>query len=195
MSAPSIDWDSTAVLIMDYQNDIIAMQPEERRQPLLDNAAQVLAMSREKGIPVFYIVVRFREGYPELSPRNRMFQAVRGSGRFVEGTPGAEIHPAVPPLPGELVVTKRRVGAFSTTELDAVLRARSVTSLVLCGISTSGVVLSTVRWAADMDYALCVVSDACSDQDPEVHRVLTEKVFPRQANVVTTADLLAAAQG
>jgi len=76
------------------------------------------------------------------------------------------------------VVTKRRVGAFSTTELDAGLRTKNVTSLILFGISTSGVVLSTVRWAADMDYAPYVISDACADQDEEVHRVLVEKVFP-----------------
>lgn len=60
-----------------------------------------------------------------------------------------------------------------------------VTSLILCGIATSGVVLSTVRWAADMDYDLVVVEDCCADGDDEVHRVLTRKVFPRQARVVS----------
>jgi len=59
---------------------------------------------------------------------------------------------------------------------------------VLGGISTSGVVLSTVRQAADLDYRLTVLADACGDWDMEVHRVLTEKVFPRQAVVNTVAD-------
>ena len=55
-------------------------------------------------------------------------------------------------------------------------------------MATSGVVLSTVRQAADLDYRLVVLADGCLDADPEVHRVLTEKVFPRQADVLTVAD-------
>ena len=57
------------------------------------------------------------------------------------------------------------------------------------GIATSGVVLSTVRWAADLDYSLVVVEDCCADSDEEVHRVLMQKVFPRQARVIA-ADAL-----
>ena len=190
MNRPAIEWDKTAVLIMDYQNDIIGMQPRERQTLLLNNANRILSESRKNGVPVIYVIVRFREGYPEVCQRNKMFTSVRGSSRLIQGTPGAEIHTGVSPHPDEIVVTKRRVGAFSTTELDAVLRAKNIISLILFGISTSGVVLSTVRWAADMDYALCVISDACADQDEEVHRVLVEKVFPRQANVITTQDFI-----
>jgi nicotinamidase-related amidase len=58
---------------------------------------------------------------------------------------------------------------------------------VLAGIATSGVVLSTVRDAADRDYELVVLSDCCVDSDPEVHRLLLERVFPRQARVITSA--------
>jgi nicotinamidase-related amidase len=82
------------------------------------------------------------------------------------------------------VVTKRRVSAFAGSDLDVVLRALDARHLVLCGLSTSGVVLSTLRAAADQDYALTVLRDACADPDEEVHRVLTEKVFPRQAEVL-----------
>ena len=60
--------------------------------------------------------------------------------------------------------------------------------MVLTGIATSGVVLSTLRQAADLDYEITVLSDGCLDADPEVHRVLTGKVFPRQATVTTIAD-------
>jgi nicotinamidase-related amidase len=179
---------------MDYQNDIIGNQPEEKKKLLLNNAASILSESRKNGLPVIYIAVRFREGYPEICQRNKMFAAVKGANRVIEGTPGAEIHSKVSPLPGDIVVTKRRVGAFSTTELDAVLRAKNIETLVLFGISTSGVVLSTVRWAADMDYSLFVISDACADQDDEVHRVLVEKVFQRQADVITAQEFLKAMQ-
>jgi nicotinamidase-related amidase len=99
----------------------------------------------------------------------------------------ARIHPAVGPAAGDVIVSKRRVSAFAGSDLDLVLRSGGVEHLVLAGIATSGVVLSTVRQAADLDYRLTVLSDGCLDGDPEVHRVLTEKVFPRQAEVTTVA--------
>jgi nicotinamidase-related amidase len=64
------------------------------------------------------------------------------------------------------------------------LAARGIDTLVLAGVATSGVVLSTLRDAADRDYRLFVLSDVCADMDPEVHRVLMEKIFPRQADVI-----------
>jgi nicotinamidase-related amidase len=85
------------------------------------------------------------------------------------------------------VVTKKRVSAFAGSDLETVLRRRAVDHLVLTGIATSGVVLSTLRQAADLDYRLTVLADGCLDGDPEVHRVLTEKIFPRQAEVSTVA--------
>jgi nicotinamidase-related amidase len=91
-----------------------------------------------------------------------------------------------------VVVVKKRVSAFAGSDLDVVLRSLDASSLVLAGIATSGVVLSTLRQAADLDFGLTVLADACADQDPEVHRVLLEKVFPRQATVLTTDDWIAA---
>jgi nicotinamidase-related amidase len=81
------------------------------------------------------------------------------------------------------------VGAFSTTDLDDQLKAHDVRTLILAGISTSGVVLSTVRDAADRDYQVFVLADASADPQPGVHEFLTEKIFPRQARVITTAGL------
>ncbi len=183
-----------AVLIMDYQNDIANMLPEEQRIPLLKRAASILNKARESGLPVIYVVIHFRDGYPEISPYNKSFSSgIKGSGRMLEGTHGAEIHEEVAPEAGDVIVAKRRVGAFSTTDLAVILRAKDIRHLVLLGIATSGVVLSTVRWAADMDYRLTIIADACADRDPEVHRMLTEKVFPRQADVIKTPDFLNAA--
>lgn len=54
--------------------------------------------------------------------------------------------------------------------------------------------LSTLGQAADLDFGLTVLADGCLDADTEVHRVLTEKVFPRQAEVTTVADWVAAGQ-
>jgi nicotinamidase-related amidase len=180
----------TAVLIMDYQNDIVSMLPENVRVLLLDNAGVILKKARQAHLPVIYVVVRFRDGYPEVNPRNKLFSGLKDSGRLREGTTGSEIHDKVAPQPGDIVVTKRRVGAFSTTDLETILRAKNINTLVVFGISTSGVVLSTIRWAADMDYSLVVVSDACADRDGDVNRVLLDKVFPWQATVVTSRELL-----
>jgi nicotinamidase-related amidase len=72
--------------------------------------------------------------------------------------------------------------------METLLKAKGVTHLVLMGIATSGVVLSTVRWAADADYEITVLTDCCADADEEVHRVLTQKVFPRQATVATAGE-------
>jgi nicotinamidase-related amidase len=88
-----------------------------------------------------------------------------------------------------MVVVKRRVSSFGTTDLTSVLSSQRAQTLVLCGISTGGVVLSTVRHAADMDYRIVVVRDACADPDAETHRVLMDKVFQRQTTVTTTAEL------
>ena len=102
-----------------------------------------------------------------------------------------EVHAAVAPKPGEVVITKHRASAFFGTDLDVILRANGIETLLLAGIVTSGVVLSTVRHAADADYRLVVVEDCCADRDPEVHRMLVEKLFARWTTVMKTEDVLA----
>ena len=182
----------TAVLIMDYENDIVGMFPQGVRDKLIERANAILKKARQAKIQVIYVAVRFREGYPEISPQNKLFSGLKHLGLVIEGTPGAEIDSRLAPRPGDIVVTKRRVGAFYTTDLETILRSNDINKLVSFGLSTSGVVLSTVRWAADMDYSMAVVSDVCADHDPEVNRVLMEKVFPWQATVVTSDQLLRA---
>jgi nicotinamidase-related amidase len=177
--------DNTALLVMDVQNGIVERFAQEG---LLERTASAVAAARDRGIGVFFVRVAFREGHPEISPRNRTFSALRGAGVMTEDDESTAIHAAVAPQPGEPIVTKRRVSAFAGSDLDVLLRAGDIRHLVLCGVSTSGVVLSTLRAAADLDYELTVLRDACADGDPEVHRVLTEKVFPRQAEVVDVAE-------
>ncbi len=187
-----INPERTAVLIMDYENDIIGMLPESVRTPLVEKASLILQKARQDNIQVIYVVVRFRDGYPEVNPHNKLFSGLKQTGLLIEGKPGAEIDSRLAPQPCDILVTKRRVGAFSTTDLETILRSKNINKLVMFGLSTSGVVLSTVRWAADMDYSLAVVSDASADRDSEVHRVLMEKVFPWQATILTTKELLQA---
>jgi len=187
----AIDPSRTAVLAMDFQADIVA-RVADKAPPALERAAAVLAAARKAGLPVIYIVVGFRPGYPELSPRNLSYERITQSKSFVVDPPGSDIAPAVAPAPGDPIVVKHRVGAFAETDLATLLRAKNIDTLVLFGIATSGVVLSTVRHASDADYRLVVVKDCCVDADEEVHRVLTEKVLARQATVISASEAIGA---
>jgi nicotinamidase-related amidase len=190
-SSLSLHPKTSALLVMDFQTAVVEMVPADK-DTLLARTAGLIAGARKAGMRIIYVVVGFRAGYPEVSPRNQSFGPIRESGRFAEGSAGTEVHPVVAPRPGEVVVTKHRVSAFAGTDLDMVLRANGIETLVLAGIATSGVVLSTTRHAADADYKLVVIEDCCADRDAEVHRVLTEKVFVRQATVVKAEEILAA---
>jgi len=147
--------------------------------------------ARAVGLPVIYVRVAFRSGSPEISRANRAFSAIADSATMGVDDPATQIHPAVAPMADDIVVIKKRVSAFSGSDLDVVLRSAEVDALVLTAIATSGAVLSTLRQAADLDYRLTVLDDGCADTDPEVHRVLMEKVFPRQATVVGTDEWVA----
>ncbi|HEY4240403.1 MAG TPA: isochorismatase family cysteine hydrolase [Kofleriaceae bacterium] len=189
----NLDRSRTALLVMDLQNDIVAMLGAAAA-PLLDVTATLVAAARAAGVPVIYVVVGFRPGYPELSQNNATFSAVAKTGRFV-GVGAADVAPAVAPQGNEIVVVKHRVSALHGTDLDLVLRAQGRDTLVLCGIATSGVVLSTTRAAADLDYRVVIAKDACADRDEEVNRVLLDKVLAHQATVVPAAEVVAALGG
>jgi nicotinamidase-related amidase len=181
----------TALLLMDFQQGIV---DRLGNTDVLAAAASALAAAREARLLVIHVRVAFRPGYPEVSAANRTFSALADAGAdYTESGPPTQVHPDLAPRAGEPVVLKRRVSAFTGSDLDVVLRARGIRTLALAGIATSGVVLSTLRQAADLDFGLVVLADACADGDPEVHRVLTEKVFPRQADVVTVKEWTTAA--
>jgi nicotinamidase-related amidase len=178
------DTKNTALLVMDVQAGIADYFASNG--DLFKRMGTAIAAAHAVQIPVIYAVVTFRKDYPEISPDNKAFSAIRQYRSPAQETPvAALIHPAVAPQPSDIIVTKRRISAFTGSDLDLVLRSQGIKHLVLSGISTSGVVLSTVREAADKDYMLTVLSDCCAEGDEEVHKVLISKIFPRQADVVT----------
>ncbi|HWC82096.1 MAG TPA: isochorismatase family cysteine hydrolase [Pseudonocardiaceae bacterium] len=177
----------TALLVMDVQRGIVARFDSDPEY--LPRLARAIETARAAGIPVIYVVLGFRPGHPEVSGNNAIFGRVASSGDgFTAQDPNAEVHPDVAPRPGDIVVTKKRVSGFAGSDLEMVLRSSAVDTIALTGIATSGVVLSTLRQAADLDFRVVVLADGCLDADEEVHRVLTTKVFPRQAEVTTIAD-------
>jgi nicotinamidase-related amidase len=191
MTGPlSIDPRSSALLVMDYQVDVLEkfMAPADPSE-VLSVLPKLLAAARSASMLVIYVGVSFRPGYPEISPRNPTFSVIGQSGLLQAGSPGAQTHPAVAPIKGEPVVTKHRVSAFGGTDLQTILQSRAVETLVLAGVHTSGVVLSTLRQAFDLDYRILVAGDCCADPDREVHDMLLSRVFPRQATVTSAAML------
>ena len=186
---PAIDPRQTALLVMDYQAGLVSRMADS--EALLQRAAQAIAVVRRHGGHVGYVRVGFDDADFEAIPAfSIMAGAARTRGRALHSdAPETAIHSDLAPQPGDIVVRKTRVGAFSTTDLDRQLRDRGVTTLILAGISTSGVLLSTVRDAADRDYRIVVLADVSADPDPEAHAFLTTRIFPRQAHVTTLAQL------
>jgi len=174
---------NTALLVMDMQEGILGNFPGAT--PLVANVAKAIAHAREKKIPVIYVVVGFRQGAPEVSIHNKGFAGRMDSFKDMDMSAFMKVHAELAPQAGEVTVTKRRVSAFTGSDLEVVLRALGIRHMVLTGIATSGVVLSTTREAADKDYSISILADCCADGDEEVHRVLTTKIFPRQADVIT----------
>jgi nicotinamidase-related amidase len=189
----SFDPARSAVLSMDCQAGIVSIyvkQPEG----FLGRAASVLERSRRVGMHVIHVQVGFRPKLPEVGTRNPLFAAIKNSTqhqKLFQGALGA-IHPAVAPQDDDIVVTKHRVNAFIGTDLEMILRANDIDTLILFGIATSGVVLSTALHAADADYRVVVIQDCCADLDPELHTCLVDKVFPRQGSVISAGEYLEA---
>ncbi len=186
---PSFDPGRTAVLSMDYQTAIVSMYVKD--QDLLVRAAGVLKRARKTGMRVIHVRVGFRPNLPEISPRNALFSALKNSEQHRQIFDGAagEVFSAVAPEGDDVVVVKHRVSAFPGTDMDMILRANDIDTLILYGIATSGVVLATLLDAVDADYRTFVIGDCCADRDSEVHACLVDKVFPRYSTVISAGDL------
>jgi nicotinamidase-related amidase len=186
----TIETASTALLVMDYQP--MVLDPMQGGRDLLSSTKEAIKIMRDGGARIAYVRLALDDiDYASVPNANKSFSRI-GNNRYVhQDEPGTAIHYDIAPRGGDIVARKTRVGAFSTTELDQQLRTAGITTLVLAGIHSSGVLLSTVRDAADRDYQLLVLADCTSDPDPELHKVLMTKLFPRQAYIITSADLTA----
>lgn len=180
--------EKAALLLMDFQEEIVAAVEAGGSRDAVAAAARALAAARKAGMPVVYVRVEFRPGHPEASANNKRGAAIKSANRLVAGTDGARIVAELAPRDDEPVVSKRRVGALGGTDLGPVLRGLRVDTLYMAGLATSGVVLSTSRHASDQDYRMVVLSDACADFDAEVHAVLMNKVLPMQCDILSVAD-------
>jgi nicotinamidase-related amidase len=185
---PPLEADHTALLVMDYQAGVVGRVPQSDQ--LVDRVRVAVDLVRGWGGHVGYVRVAFEDEDFDVPETSRMGTSLRGSGQaFHADSPTTAIDERVAPEAGDVIVRKTRVGAFSTTDLHEQLQDLGVDTLVLAGISTSGVVLSTVLEAHDFDYRTLVLGDGCADTDAEVHAFLLEKIFPKRAEVITLAEL------
>ncbi len=194
MSAPVIsplDPRRTAVLSLDIQTALVAIYAKNSAE-FLPTVASVLAHSRKVGAGLLHVRVGFRPGFPEVSERNSFLAKMKANPQhrqIFEGALGA-IHDAVAPQAEEVVITKHRVSAFQGTDLSLVLRSKEIDTLVLFGIATSGVVLSTALEAMDLDYHIFVVRDCCADLDLDLHSCVLDKLLSPRTTVLTAAELI-----
>jgi nicotinamidase-related amidase len=177
----------TALLVMDMQMGIVPRYTQQADE-IIKNVAGAIKAAREKEVTVIFVRVGFQKGFPEISAGNKLFSTLRNRLNDASLDAYMQIHPELGMEEGDIIVNKKRISAFSGSDLEIILRAQNISHLVLTGIATSGVVLSTLREAFDKDYQLAVLSDGCADSDEEVHQVLINKIFPKQAEVMTVDD-------
>ena len=182
----------TAVLSMDCQTGIVAIYTKADKEQFLTRAASVLNHARATGMTIIHVRVGFRPGLPEVSSRNILLGTIKSSAEHQKlfKEPLGDIPSVIAPKDGEIVITKHRISAFTGTDLAMILRANDIDTLVLFGIATSGVVLSTLLEAADADFRLVIVKDCCADLDSQLHDCLINRFFPTRASVTSTQEFI-----
>ena len=172
--------DVAALVVIDLQKGIAAIPTAQPASEIASRTAQLARAFRKRGMPVVLVNV-----------------AGRAPGRTDAGPPKlnfppnwTELMPELEQQPGDLLVTKHRVGAFIGTQLHEQLQQRGVTQIFLTGIATSAGVESTARSAYDHGYNVVFMTDAMTDRDADAHRYCVEKIFPRFGETATTENVL-----
>ena len=176
---------TTAVLTLDIQDGLLDLAPEARI--VVPAAERVLRCAREHSMLIIHVGLGFEPGYPEIPTASPIWGKLRDLRLFEKGSPSARFVGSLRD-PADTVIYKQRVSAFTDTPLDLILRSQDITTVVLMGISTSHVVFSTLRSAIEKDYACVIIQDGCFDTEPALHDILIDKVFAREATVVTAAE-------
>jgi nicotinamidase-related amidase len=192
----------TAVIAVHMQHDIVtadgafggffAAQAAER--DVIGQAGQLLEAARRSGATVVYTRVAWQPGYPDLVANSPLLGMVAQFGALVEGSGKAEIVPQLTPQDGDIVLTHQRVGGFSTSQLDVILRSRGIDTVLFAGVATNASVESTARQASDLGYRTIVVADACSAADPGAHDAAIASLG-LLAEITTTAEAVQALSG
>lgn len=159
---------------------------------LIANCQKLLAKAREVGMTVIHVRVSRR---PDMKDAPRLPLGAppdaAGPQMLIEGTPGAEIVDELAPQPEEPVVTKHTTSPFHTTDIGVYLRRYGITTLILTGYSTTGVVEGSLRDGRDQDYDCVVVRDGCAAATSREHEACIDIIFPRMAWVAGVDEVIA----
>ncbi|KVU44203.1 cysteine hydrolase [Burkholderia ubonensis] len=185
VALPAIAPAQTALIVMHYQTDILGLFPAVA-PALLANTRKLCDAARAKGVGVYFANLRFSPGYPEVSPLNRNGQGIKQLGLFIDDQTAPELGQQA----NEPLITAHRASVFFGTDLEVRLSARGVDSLIMVGIASTGVVLSSVAYASDADFRLYTVKDCCYDPDQVVHEHLFSTAFDSRTTVLSLADAL-----
>ncbi len=199
--ALAIDKGHTALLAMDFENDIVhengafkdfGFAAMVKQNDVLAKSARLLDAARRSGVKVIYVIIKYRPGYPERPANAGLFAATAQANAIVEGTWGAEIHESVTPQDGEPVVTRRGVSAFYGSDLAALLTTRGIDTLLLSGVATNFVVEGTAREAADRGYNVVIVGDCCASASQEIHDAALSTTLPFLSTISNLDEVIAA---
>lgn len=190
-----LDSKTTALVVFDMQKGQFNVQDPQRQRWLkesniLANCVELVRAARGAGLPIYY--VRNNRRPDGLDQKPVLVDAGLGGGPGRGGPPdpsAQEIVDELKPQPGDFVVDKVRMGAFSSTMLDTLLRARGIDTFVICGVRTTVGVETTVRDARDLGYNVVTASDCTGGIDPEEHRWVLEKVFPMFCRIRSLAQI------
>ncbi len=189
----SVSPSETALLLIDYQNIAVAR--------LGDAAPSVLGIARQmrdwalcKGMSVYHCLIDTRPGITQPPARNKIAAKWRMYEDKFAAVPGLgfEADVLAPVDPGWEKTVLRTPGLISALESRGLmdeLVSRGVKSLMVCGIVTSGCVLSTARAATDQGFIVTVVEDACFDPVPGLHGMLCAHALPMTAHVATAGEI------
>ena len=199
--ALAIDKGHTALLAMDFQNDIVhedgafkdfGFAAMVKQNDVLGKSAQLLDTARSSGVKVIHVVIKYRPGYPERPSNAGLFEATAQASALVEGTWGAETHDAVTPQDGEPLVARRGVSGFYASDLAALLTTGGIDTLLLCGVATNFVIEGTAREAADRGYNVVIVGDCCASMSQEIHDSALNTVLPFLSTISNLDEVTAA---
>ena len=188
---------TTALLLMDLQNDIVSpegklgrhgLAAQAEKRGVLRNAKAVLSAFRARKLPVAHVRLAFRKDYLDALSVAPRIAKLKEMGAAQAGTWGTEFPPEVAPSDDELVVNKQCVNPFFNTGLYAWLARHSIRTLVLGGVATNVVVESAARYADDAGFACIVLEDCCSSASDEMHEFAVAKTLPMFARVIPSAE-------
>lgn len=200
--SPEIDSSTSALLVLHYQNGLVRHEgvfafsgtaAQVEKHGCLAKTAAVLEASRAAGIPVIYVNIEFRPGFPELKkPTYPLIESIQERNAFLRGSWDAGVPEELAPGPDDIVVINFDSSAFSHTDLDCILRAKGVKQVVLAGIATNWVVESTTRYGAELGYDVTVLADCCQGFTDELHNFAIANTLPYYATIAQSADFIAA---